>query len=308
MGGACRLPPEWNGCKDKTDFCSKSIVRINDEQIDKTGAIRKLHFDQHFDELVLPRDAKLIKPKSEGVLNHVQYRRLFIQASNESVRVKGEYATSLFPTVYEELEKRGLVMPLELPENGRRTYPPHDQSWVPFKLINGEVNTAAARSVSGQGVRGAPLKLPDNLPMIKLDDILHSEASHDKESGLFALEDEPVSPVGLPAFSTDGTEMFLASMIERESDSWDLHLTTFLLCRDILQSDRIGLKATAIRPEKETIISWSKVVVAAYNSAHPQNDSRLEGPKYFCKIKASSGGEFYTVPGKLISNPECTEC
>ena len=302
MGGACRLPPEWNGCKDKTDFCSKSIVRINDEQIDKTGAIRKLHFDQHFDELVLPRDAKLIQPKSEGVLNHVQYRRLYIQASNESVRVKGEYATSLFPTVYEALEKRGLVMPLELPESGRRTYPPHDRSWVPFYPINREINIAVARSISGQGGGGAPLNLPDNLPMIKLDDILHSGASNDKESGQFAIEDGPVSLVNLPAFSTDGTEMFLASMIERESDSWDLHLTTFLLCRDILQDDPYDLKATRIRPEKETIISWSKVVVAAYNSANPQNDRQPETPKYFCKIKASSGGDFYTVPGKLISH------
>ena len=306
MGGACRLPPEWNGCKEKTDFCSTDALQREGKDIGTAG---RTFFGHRFDDVVELTDSKIIESMSEGVLNHVQYHRAHLQASNESAHVKGEYATFLFPTVYEELEKRGLVMPMELPEREVKPYPPYEDSWLDFTDLRKKVEVAAEKCLPWKVDHVDSLNLATEVPDFQFEDIVPANCPERKMSATDnRRKDAEVDPVSLPVFATDGTEMFLASMIERESDSWDLHLTTFLLCRDILQSDRIGLKATAIRPEKETIISWSKVVVAAYNSAHPQNDRRLEGPKYFCKIKASSGGEFYTVPGKLISNPECTEC
>jgi hypothetical protein len=297
-GGACRLPLEWNGCKNNTDFCTLGYKRLNDEKVDARGEIKKVHFDQHFDEIVMVRDAKLIEPASEGVLNHVQYRRLYIQASNESLKIDGEYSTSLFPTVYEELEKRGLVMPMELPDNGWRNSPPHDADWVSFLIVSKEVERAAERNKSGQVVSRATLKLSAALPMIRFEDIVQSDDMtrkfKDLESGFSKLQPSAT----LPAFATDGSEVFLASMIEREADSWDLHLTTFLLGREILQADINGLKATRIRPEKETIIKWSKVIVAEYNAARPPIGKAHKTPEYFCKIKASSGGVSYMVKGE----------
>ena len=301
-GGACRLPLEWNGCKNNTDFCTLGYVRLNDERVDARGVIKKVHFDQHFDEIVLARDAKLIEAASEGVLNHVQYRRLYIQASNESMKIDGEYSTSLFPAVYEELEKRGLVMPMELPDNGWMNSPRHDADWVNFLIVSKEMERVAERSISGQMLRRATLKLSAALPMIRFEDILQSDDMRrrfkDLESGSSKVKP---SPATLPAFSTDGSEVFLASMIEREANSWDLHLTTFLLGREILQSDLYGLKATRIRPEKETIINWSKVIVAAYNACHPPIGEAPKTPEYFCKIKASSGGVSYMVKGESVS-------
>jgi hypothetical protein len=300
-GGACRLPLEWNGCKNNTDFCTLGYVRLNDEKVDAKGVIKKVHFDQHFDEIVLARDAKLIEAASEGVLNHVQYRRLFIQASNESIKIDGEYSTSLFPAVYEELEKRGLVMPMELPDHGWTNSPAHDADWVSFLIVSKEVERAAERSKSGQTLRRAPLKLSAALPRIRFEDILQSNDMTRKFKDLESEFSKKPSPATLPAFSTDGSEVFLASMIEREADSWDLHLTTFLLDREILQSDINGLKATRIRPEKETVIKWSKVIVAEYNASHPPIGKAPKTPEYFCKIKSSPGGVSYMVKGESVS-------
>ena len=302
MGGACRLPPEWNGCKDRTDFYSTGFVRLNDEQVDGTGAIRKLHFDQHFDEIVLPRDAKLVEPMTEGVLNHVQYRRLHIQASNESVKVNGEYTASFFPAVYEEMERRGLVMPMELPEREQKPYPPHEDNWADFSDLRIKVEEAAEECLPWKEEHVDSLRLVSGMPNFTFKDIMPSNSTNNNSSSFAHRHDDAEDdPVSLPAFSTDGTEIFLASMIEREADSWDLYLTTFLLCHDILQVDRVGLKATQIRPDKETIISWSKLVVASYNTAHPTNGRLHESPNYYCKIRASSGGDSYSVQGELTS-------
>ena len=300
MGGACRLPPEWNGCKDKTDYCSTDALQRDGMDTDSAG---RTFFGHRFDDVVQLTDSKIIESKSEGVLNHVQYHRAHLQASNESAQVKGEYATSLFPAVYEELEKRGLVMPMELPERAVKPHPPLEKSWLDFTDLRKRVEEAAEKCLPWKVDHIDSLNLATDVPDIQFEDIVPVNLPKRKMSTLDnRRKGDEVDPVSLPAFSTDGTEMFLASMIERESDSWDLHLTTFLLCRDILLLDNIGMKVSAIRPEKEAIISWSKVIVAAYNTAHPQNDRRLETPKYFCKIKASSGGDFYTVPGKLISH------
>ena len=70
--GACRLPPEWNGCKEKTNFCYSGKGLYARLDMDKGGAFSGSHMNHHFDELVLANDAKLIEPKTEGVLNHVQ--------------------------------------------------------------------------------------------------------------------------------------------------------------------------------------------------------------------------------------------
>jgi len=46
-----------------------------------------------------------------------------------------------------------------------------------------------------------------------------------------AHEDE----VPLPNFAKDFSEFALGAMIERTSDAWDLHVTTFFLCHGLLE-------------------------------------------------------------------------
>ena len=298
MGGACRLPPEWNGCKDKTDYCSTDALQRDGKAV---SAVGRTFFGHRFDDIVELTDAKLIEPKTEGVLNHMQYRRVHIQASNESAQVNGEYSASFFPIVYEELEMRGLVMPMELPERELKPFPRYEDSWVDFLELRIKVEDAAEKCLPWKEDHVDSLRVMTDAPKIRFEDFVPSNLTNNNNSAVAHRHNRTQDgSVILPAFASDGTEMFLASMIEREADSWNLYLTTFLLCRDILQDDLYGLKATRIRPEKETIISWSKVVVAAYNAAHPQNGRLPATPKYFCKIKASSGGDSYTVEGEII--------
>lgn len=115
LAGACKLPPRWNGCPGNMDFCyinNGSKVRYLK---DKNNVIINFHKDHYFDEVVRIQDAKLIDPKGEAILNHIIYRRFHLAPSSSSLAVEGEYSRIHFKGVYEALERRGLVMPLELP-------------------------------------------------------------------------------------------------------------------------------------------------------------------------------------------------
>lgn len=181
-------------------------------------------------------------------------------------------------------------MPMELPEKEDKPFPFPDVDWIEFLDLKKKVVEAAAKSLPWSA---------DHLDSQGLKNVVPpTSASSSSSRKLKESEDGPVS---LPAFAKDGSEMFVASIIEREADSWDLHLTTFLLYRDILNQDDKGQKASRIRPEKATIINWSKVIVAAYNAAHPPIGEEPKAPEYFCKIRASSGGVSYMVKGESIS-------
>ena len=116
MAGACRLPVERNGCTDGAEFCitgeepfSRQADPAEKEEVD-------LHLSHHFDQLVTLMDARRINASAEAVLNHLQYRRQYEVATKAALQLRGEYSAELFSPVYEALERRGLVMPIELPE------------------------------------------------------------------------------------------------------------------------------------------------------------------------------------------------
>ena len=79
MAGTCRLSPPWNGCVNGTDFCSKGNGPQPRHSIDANGTIHTFHLDHYFDKQVTEGDARLVDTQSEGVLNHSQYRRLYLQ-------------------------------------------------------------------------------------------------------------------------------------------------------------------------------------------------------------------------------------
>ena len=304
VGGACRLPPEWNGCKYKTDFCYSKSGLYERLTLDNKGVFHGSHINHYFDELVLANDGKLIEPKSEGVLNHVQYRRRYLEASKKAKKSQNDYATSHFPSVYEALEKRGLIMPIELREQSHEIDPHHENQWMDFLELNDKIIDAEQRSLLDSGeVRLDPANLISVLSEIRFADIEPTDdvkrAVNDEESGKTVFQEDPVT---LPSFSSDGTEMILASMIERQADSWDLHLTTFLMCHKMIQYKHqpTSLKASRIRPDKETLVSWSKAFLAVNNTVYLPSGIRSATPSFFCKIKESSSSVSYTVQGNSI--------
>ena len=323
MAGACRLPPEWNGCKNKTEFCSSGGSPFSRLTTDFNGSIVNFHLNHHFDELVMDEDTKLVDARVEGVLNHLQFRRSFMAASKVALAKKGEYAESYFGPTYEALERRGLVMLIELPEEDSPPLRLPDSTWFEHAALDSKIESAINTGALG-AVSLDPLDMNSILSEISLNDILYShrtrplsdddgaEGSHRKNvtieldqpvvdySRERSLEDAELA--SLPAFSTDYSEMFMASMIEREADSWDLHLTTFLMCRSLIKSDNTGTSAFKIRDDKETLLSWSRAIVAFKDVRYLPSGAREATPRYFCKIKASDSSTSYTVQGACASS------
>ena len=102
MGGACKLPIAWNGCTDKEEFCYKGGGPYS--RISANG--NEFHIDHRFDETVCEYDAKRINSKTEGVINHLQWRRQFHVATKGALANPGEYSLKYFPKIYENLERQ----------------------------------------------------------------------------------------------------------------------------------------------------------------------------------------------------------
>ena len=323
MAGPCRLPPEWNGCKNQTDLCFSGKHICSRLIQNSAGNTISFNLDHRFDELVVYEDAKFVDAKVEGVLNHVQIRRPKYSASKDALAKKGEYTESHFGPTYEALERRGLVMLIELPEEDSPPLRLPDSTWFEHAALDSKIESAINTGALG-AVSLDPLDMNSILSEISLNDILYShrtrplsdddgaEGSHRKNvtieldqpvvdySRERSLEDAELA--SLPAFSTDYSEMFMASMIEREADSWDLHVTTFLMCRSLIKSDNTGTSAFKIRDDKETLLSWSRAIVAFKDVRYLPSGAREATPRYFCKIKASDSSTSYTVQGACASS------
>lgn len=328
LAGACRLPYNWNGCANKTNFCYHNMKPFSRLQVDKNLKLVDFHLNHYFDELVMEADARLIDSKAEGVLNHFQYRRQFIGASAGARAADGEYTTAYFSDVYEALERRGLVMPMELQEMCPKEFPKPDSTWLDHVVLNDKIAIAKAKSKTQAHVWLDPDDLNSALSQISLQDIMKgntstlTSTSTSTSRRLVGIEveaeaDKPENPeffmdyldrsrernedyAALPSFSTDKSEMFLASMIEREADSWNLHLTTFLMTPNMTKPDKQGLSTHNIRNDKETLKSWSKFIMTVDDVKYEDSGIRDPSVKYFCKIKATSADDFYTVQGAHI--------
>ena len=213
-------------------------------------------------------------------------------------------------------------MLIELPEKGSKPFPLPDHTWVDNIIINSKIESAI-NSKSIGSVWLDPLDMKSVLSEIGLSEILYSNRSRpsseddipkgnnanlklQKSSVDYQLDGPELA--SLPAFSTDYSEMFMASIIEREADSWDLHLTTFLMCHSLIIPDNTSRSALRIRNDKETLLSWSRAIVAFKEVRYLLSGAREATPRYFCKIKASDSSPSYTVQGAYSSYLICCIC
>lgn len=273
-------------------------------------------------------DARKINRFNEAIINHVQYRRQFKPACAAARAVVGEYASTYFSPVYEALEERGLVMPIELPLEVQNPVTQEDLTadWIDFNKLRTMIYKAREKNSPGDAICLDPptgsalsgISLRDIMPTAATTPTPINQNNQNAQKMLQVNEDpttnnnpsEPESAsVGvkkkalpsLPAFAMDKSELFLGSMIERESDSWTLHLTTFLLCPSIIHKDTTNTHIKKLRNDRKTLLSWSRAALA-FNRTADQTVGRVPHTKYYCKIQASSGSLSYTVPGKLSAH------
>jgi hypothetical protein len=328
MAGACKLPVEWNGCTDGSEFCISGEVPYSRQAHPTEKEETDLHLSHHFDQLVTVMDARRINASAEGVLNHLQYRRQYEAASKTAQQHSGDYSATLFSPVYEALERRGLVMPVELPEKegkpGGLT-----SSWILFNDVyksvendfaaknkknkkneNKNANTnenaketedkkSAAKNGKEDGIYFDDFtntKPPSSPRRLSLKDIIQNRTTQTVHTKKKNNEDFGLSI--LPAFAKDKSEMFLSSMIEREADSWDLYVTTFLLCHQVLKPENFFAENRLIRDDPESLTSWSEAITAFNGTKYEYGGIRITPARYTCRITVSSSSAAYDVKGE----------
>jgi hypothetical protein len=183
LGGACKLPKEWNGgCN--LDICASFKPSVQRQSTFSNGTIFNFNLDHRFDEAVFDTDAKLINPLNQALINHIQFHRPEYETSKSVLNSEGLYSAKFFPKVFSELQRRGLDLPISLPETVSIPFPPPDHTWLEFgKFCNG---------------------LTPNL----------SSGNLNSRNANFETD--------LPSLSQDNTELIIGSIIERVPQSRDL--------------------------------------------------------------------------------------
>jgi hypothetical protein len=208
---------------------------------------------------------------------------------------RGDYTAKHYSAVYEALEVRGLVMPIELPEVSTSSLIPTENNWVEYEYFL----RAIERAVKASAVEENPLiDLGNSLDIgsrIYFKDILPTPYNASAE----------VEVNSLPVFARDSSEVFLGGLIERTANSWDLHVTTFMMCHTLLTLNHPlttleAQRALKVRNNRETLLSWAKAIYAMKNMTYLESGVRAESPRYFCRIRTSSQAEPYIVQGRLL--------
>ena len=106
----------------------------------------------------------------------------------------------------------------------------------------------------------------------------------------------------LPTFATDFSEFAFSSLIEREFDSFDLHVTTFLMSHLTLDPSTGTSAAGRVHPDAED--DWNRLIEAASHTEYHLNGMRKQHPQmqYFCHISNSLGSERYSVEATFLPN------
>ena len=125
----------------------------------------------------------------------------------------------------------------------------------------------------------------------------HNNRNNNNDFTAKSIEKNDFECATLPAFSHDKSELLLASMIERESDSYNLYLTTFFLSHQMILPDASLRKIKKVRPDKDTILSWSKAILSFPSILYARSGVRNPTPRHYCRIKASNTDKSYTVQG-----------
>ena len=140
-------------------------------------------------------------------------------------------------------------MPFELPEIANKPFPEPDDSWVDISEVHRRIDVqgtnhstvaASALSESGGGGGGSGKGGGEKIATVDDDKVKSSDKDKDKEDDQEGGIRWAADFASLPAHAHDHSEFFLASVIERVADSWDLYVTTFLLQHDMLGLDTMN--------------------------------------------------------------------
>lgn len=278
LAGACRLPKPWNGCQKDVDFCyneGPSLGQVFRLTKFPNGTAINFNLNHRFDEVTLEQDAYTVNSETQAFVNHLQYHRFWFGASAEALQVKSQYTSRFYDRVRDGLDRRDLVLPIVLPELQQKPFPLPDHEWIDLAVVHQEVDAVALRNGGKYIVDPAEMS-SQNSPMM------------------------PTFTAQLPLFAHDKSELALGAIVERESDSFNLFLTTFFLSHAMIEPKDDGTQALRIR--NSSMATWKAAIVKFKDAQYLPNGKRRRSPKFFCKISNAAGETPYIVEGSFIAN------
>lgn len=293
LGGTCRLPREWNGgCKD-SDFCASQQPDIHRLSRFSNGTVFNFHLDHRFDEVVYDEDAKLISPHTHALINHIQFHRNWFGASKLALERPSTYTTQFFPRVLKELQRRGLELPMSLPEIASKPFPDPDYSWVDFN----EVYSIANQKFLNNSISSLRNRQDRNTSTTLARVLLSNDESPQQSS-------TPTTDFihTFPSFSFDKSELILGSIIERVSESWTLYLTTFMVSHQLLVPNPVGTSVLKIKNSE--VVQYEEFLKKSSKHSYYFDGRRNPKTKYYCLIRNSNAIDdvAYKAEGAFLPN------
>lgn len=269
LPGGCKLPYPFNGCEKGVEFCYDGIgspYRLT--KYNNTAVI--FNKNQMFSEIVTKQDGKLINPAYDGVINHVQTNRLWHRPSQFALNSKSIYANEYFPSVLNKINQREIALFISLPEKSQKPFPEPDSTWKDVQIITNASNNNPPTSFSWS-----------------------------KDYKLSKMKEKKFDRI-LPHMASDASDYILSSIIERESDSFDLYLTTFFLSHFMLEFDITGNSAHKVTTE--SIPMWTEAISKFKEIKYSLSGQRSPNIKYYCIIKNTENDVEYKVEGMFMPN------
>eukprot|EP01035_Chromulina_nebulosa_P017951 gene17951-23578_t len=294
--GACRLSPEWTTCGSgsKEELCYKDDT--------SSQIIKNYH---NFGELVNHKgDSKTVDPDNIAMINHLIVYHPDVTASVNALLNKSIYAENYFADVLNDLRSRDLDLLLVIPKSPESTFGDPDTGSTDLTK-DSRVNEVHVNSIH----KWAKLYSSDE---VKQSDAFASASKSDN----FSIHDFHPLPrdftkhydgkkiVQLPEFAVNYTDYVLSSMLERESDSYTLYLTTFFMCHALLEP-KVGASAAGgetIHPQAHDV--WKQAMINFEQTKYVENGERVQPPFYFCRIQNSyeEGTASYITKGRFVPN------
>lgn len=272
VAGACQLPSKWTSCSSGTGdsvltngFCYSGSSR------------RKSGLTHDFDELTTNVDAITIDRETVGSIHHYMLYRDY-KASSESSKNVSLYRDRYSDSVLNDLHNRGLKLMIEI--NDRPTYlgPPVTpvRLWVKlFKQRDIQENHVYLADPE----KSYNFHLPNNFSTRMEEDY-----------------------VKLPNFSIDYSEYLMGAMIERESNTFNLHATMFFLCQNVLEPKDGESAAGGERINSEVYDVWKKAMIQSTSTLYTANGIRSIPSLFYCNISNNGKAPYYIVKGQWIPN------
>lgn len=186
-----------------------------------------------FIDVVSVKDRKSINPWTQGVIYHFLVYHEEIEASKSALRNTSEYTNRFYKNVLSDIKSRDIdVYFIDLPNQYNDVH--FDTKYA--TLVNEKLkkwDILYTKEEIEEDV-STPEKLREKLLLLhhsanKSYTDFHKLPRSFKKRENFRL-------VTLPDFSVNYTEFAFSSMIERESNSYKLYLTTFFLCHSLMKS------------------------------------------------------------------------